>query len=465
MRLAQPTPLALLCAAFFYQTLFAQSPAEWRAHRVEFMRRLGEKSVAIFKANPEYVRNNDVEYEYRQSSDFYYLTGLPEKESMLLLAPGGVTMRGQARRTHEILFVTPRNALTETWDGILLGPEGAKEQLGFEEAFANDRFQEFAERALANADTLYIESVRLGFEQPLNENLDFIKRVRERFPSLTIADPRKILHPMREVKSEGEIALLRKAIDITCAGHREVMRSTKTGMREYELQAMLEYVFTQSGSERLGFPSIVGSGPNSCILHYRAGKRVINSGDVIVIDIGAEYGMYTADVTRTIPISGKFTKEQAAIYQIVYDAQEAAFQKIKPGAAFRDPHEASVRVVVEGLLKLGILKGTMASNLESRAYSEFFLHGSNHYLGLDVHDVGTRGPLKSGVVITVEPGIYISEAAVAKHGLDKKYANIGVRIEDDVLVTATGYELLSGSAPRAIAEIEALMAQTGKFEN
>ncbi len=453
--------------AFFLSSIaaFAQTPAEWRAHRAEFMRHLGEKSVAIFKANPEYVRNNDVEYEYRQGSDFYYLTGLTEKESMLMLAPGGIMMRGQTRRLKEMLFVMPRNPLAETWEGILLGPEGAKEQLGFETAFTNDRFEELAERALANADTLYMEAERIGLSQLLNETLDFIKRARERFPNLVVADPSKILHPMREIKSEGEMGLLRKAIDITCAGHREVMRSAKPGMREYELQAMLEYVFTQNGSERLGFLSIVGSGPNSCILHYRAGNRVINSGEVIVIDIGAEYGMYTADVTRTIPINGKFTKEQAAIYQIVYDAQEAAFQKIKPGAAFRDPHEASARVVVEGLLKLGILKGTIEANLESRVYTEFFLHGSNHYLGLDVHDVGTRGPLAPGVVITVEPGIYISEATAQKHGLDKKYINIGVRIEDDVLVTATGHEILSASAPRSIAEIEALLAQTGKFEN
>ncbi len=457
--------LVFFITLLFNLNLFAQTPGEWQAHRTEFMRHLGEKSVAIFKANPEYLRNGDVEHDYRQSSDFYYLTGVPEKEAMLLLAPGGMNVRELGRRVKEILFVLPRNPLAETWEGIRLGPQGAKEQLGFEVVFTHDRFEELAERALANADTVYMEAERVGMNAPLNEALDFIKRARERFPNFAVADPRKILHPLREIKTEAEIALLRKAIDITCAGHREVMRSAKPGMREYELQAMLEYVFKQNGSERLGFPSIVGSGPNSCILHYRAGNRVINSGEVIVIDIGAEYGMYTADVTRTIPVNGKFTKEQAAIYQIVYDAQEAAFQKIKPGAGYREPHEASARVVTEGLLKLGILKGTVEENLRSRAYAEFFLHGSNHYIGLDVHDVGTYGPLKPGVLITVEPGIYISEATAQKHGLDKKYVNLGVRIEDDVLVTPTGYELLSASAPRALAEIEALMAQTGKFEN
>lgn len=416
-------------------------------------------------ANPEYLRNGDVEYDYRQSSDFYYLTGLPEKEAMLLLAPAGIPMREFGRRVKEILFVMPRNPLAETWEGIRLGPQGAKEHLGFDVVLTNDRFEELVERALAGADSVYVETVRTRLHEPLNESLDFIKRARERFPSFVVADPRKILPPMREIKSEAEMALLRKAIDITCAGHREVMRSAKPGMREYELQAMLEYVFKQNGSERLGFPSIVGSGPNSCILHYRAGNRIINDGEVVVIDIGAEYGMYTADVTRTIPINGKFTKEQAAIYQIVYDAQEAAFQKIKPGAAFREPHEASARVVVGGLLQLGILKGTVEENLSNRAYTEFFLHGSNHYIGLDVHDAGTLGALKPGVVITVEPGIYISEVTAQKYGLHKNYVNIGVRIEDDVLVTATGYELLSGSVPRARAEIEALMAQTGKFEH
>jgi Xaa-Pro aminopeptidase len=461
-------PFFLAVAIFLSSfSAFSQTPAEWQTHRAEFVRRLGEKSVAIFKANPEYLRNGDVEYDYRQGSNFYYLTGMPEKEARLILAPGGLNVRELGRRVKEILFVMPRNPLAETWEGIRLGPQGAKEQLGFEAAFTNDRFEEFAERVLARADTVYMETEAAGLNEPLNEALDFVKRARERFPNLIIADPRRILHPMREVKSEGEIALLRKAIDITCAGHREVMRAAKAGMREYELQAVLEYVFTQSGSERLGFPSIVGSGPNSCILHYRAGKRAINNGEVIVIDIGAEYGMYTADVTRTIPVSGKFTKEQAAIYQIVYDAQEAAFQKIKPGAAMREPHETSAAVVTEGLLKLGILQGTVEENLRSRAYADFFLHGSNHYIGLDVHDVGTYGPMKPGVVFTVEPGIYISEATAQKYGLDKKYVNIGVRIEDDVLVTATGYELLSASAPRAIAEIEALMASRArdKFED
>jgi len=456
--------LLLMLVSLFTFSSSAQSPAEWKKHRDEFMRHLSNQSVAIFKAAKERIRNGDVEHDYRQASNFYYLTGLHEKDAMLLLVPGSVYLRDESKYVKELLFVMPRDPLRETWDGYRLGPEGAKQELGFEAVLTNDRFDSFVQNALRGIDTVYIEVERAGMNEPLNHDLDFIKRARERLLDFKVADPMTILKPMREIKSAEEIALLRKAIDITCAGHREYMRSAKPGMHEYDLQAILEYVFKRGGAARQGFPSIVGSGPNSCILHYRAGDRLINDGEVVVVDIGAEYQMYTADVTRTIPINGKFSKPQAEIYQIVYDAQEAAIKSLKPGAPADETRKISERIVTEGLIKLGILKGSVEENLKNRTYREFFMHGVSHYIGLDVHDTGRRDVWRPNCLITVEPGIYISEADGKKNGVDAKYWNIGVRLEDCVLITETAYELLSGSAPRAMEDLEALMAQSGSFE-
>lgn len=449
---------------FCFTSSFAQSPQEWQRHRSEFMRHLSAKSIAVFKASKETTRNGDVEHEYRQDSDFYYLTGLTEKEAMVILIPRGLSLPGLARPAKEILFVMQRNALSEMWDGIRLGVEGAQAQLGFSAVLTNDQFDKIFKAALAGSDTLYMKIGEQQRPHAASSPADSTQNALEALLGVTVDDPGKILRRAREIKSAEEIALLRRAIDITCQAHREVMASAQTGMREYELQAMLEYIFTKNGSARLGFPSIVGSGPNSCILHYRAGARQMQSGDLVVIDIGAEYEMYTADVTRTIPINGKFTKEQAAIYNIVLAAQEAAMAMVKPGVTWRELTAAASRAIVEGLIKLGILKGTVEENLQSRSYRDFFLHGLGHYLGLDVHDVGTYGPLQAGVVFTIEPGIYISEATAKKYNLPAGYHNIGVRIEDDILVTETGYENLSAGAPRSIAEIEALMAQKGMFE-
>lgn len=456
----------LLLSIFFslcFTSSFAQAPQEWQRHRAEFMRHLGAKSIAVFKASKEVTRNGDVEHEYRQDSDFYYLIGLTEKESMLILIPRGLKLPGLAQPAKEILFVMPRNPLSEIWDGIRLGVEGAQTQLGFNAVLTNDQFDKVFKEALAGSDTLYMKTGERQHPHAASP-ADSTQNALEALLGVTVADPGKILRRAREIKSPAEIALLRRAIGITCQAHREVMASAQTGMREYELQAMLEYTFTKNGSARLGFPSIVGSGPNSCILHYRAGARQMQSGDLVVIDIGAEYEMYTADVTRTIPINGKFTKEQAEIYNIVLAAQEAAMVMVKPGVTWRELTAAASRAIIEGLIKLDILKGTVEENLQSRSYRDFFLHGLGHYLGLDVHDVGTYGPFPVGAVFTIEPGIYISEATAKKYNLPAAYNNIGVRIEDDILVTEAGYENLSASAPRAVAEIEALMAQKGMFE-
>lgn len=456
--------LPFLFFSLCFTSVLAQTPQEWQRHRAEFMRPLSAKSIAVFKASKEATRNGDVEHAYRQDSDFYYLTGLAEKESMLLIIPRGLSLPGLAQPAKEFLFVMPRNPLSEIWDGIRLGVEGAQAQLGFSAVLTNDQFDKIFKAALAGSDTLYMKTGERSHPHAASPSADSTQHALEALLGVTVADPGKILRRAREIKSPAEIALLRRAIDITCQAQREVMASAQPGMREYELQAMLEYIFTKNGSARLGFPSIVGSGPNSCILHYRAGSRQMQNGDLIVIDIGAEYEMYTADVTRTIPVNGKFTKEQAEIYNIVLAAQEAAMVNVKPGVTWRELSAAASRVIVEGLIKLDILKGTIEENLQSGSYRDFFLHGLGHYLGLDVHDVGTYGPFQAGVVFTIEPGIYISEATAKKYNLPASYHNIGVRIEDDILVTETGYENLSASAPRTIAEIEALMAQKGMFE-
>ena len=260
--------------------------------------------------------------------------------------------------------------------------------------------------------------------------------------------------PMRQGKDQHELELLKKAIEITCRGHQAAMRTAKPGMFEYQLEANLEQVFHLNGCEREGFPSIIGSGPNSCILHYDTNRRKMQDGEVVVLDIGAEYEMYTADITRTIPVSGKFTKEQKAIYNIVLEAQEAGIAAAVAGAGFRAPNMAAAQKIREGLVRLKLLD----ENADRRAMRDFLPHGVSHYVGLDVHDVGIYGALKPNEVITIEPGVYISEATGKKYDLPKGYWNVGVRIEDDILITEDGPVHLSKLAPRTVEEIEKAMA-------
>ncbi len=445
-------------------SLPAQTPQEWQAHRQGFLRHLGSKSIALFKASEMVIRNGDVEHDYRQDSNFYYLTGCTEPEARLLLVPRGLKLAPYPQAVTEILFVRPRNAHAEMWEGPRLGIEGAKRELGFPVVLSVQEFDAVYRQALAGADTLYLTIGEPSSPHHALPSADSTRSALEALLGVKLIDPHRILSRLREVKSPAEIALLRRAIEITCQAQREVMASAQAGMREYELRAMLEYIFLSHGSPRLGFPSIVGSGPNSCILHYRAGDRVLQNGEVVVIDIGPEYGMYTADVTRTIPVSGKFTKEQAAIYNLVLAAQEAAMQQVKPGVRFRELSNIATRVIIEGLIQLKLLTGSVEENLQAGRHRDFFMHELSHYLGLDVHDVGSYGPLEAGTVFTIEPGIYISAGTAQKYQLPEGYINVGVRIEDDILVTENGYENLSASAPRTVAEIEALMAQKGRFE-
>jgi len=426
-------------------------PDVYKERRTKLLSQMDTNSVAVFRAAELKMRGGDVEYRYRQDNNFYYLTGCTEPSGYLLLIPSGITIDGKV--TNEILFVQPAR---RTSSGYTMGVEGAKEYLGFKVALTNDKFDEYLPKVLQGKKVLYYSSFSQGFVyEPVSGKRYFVERdakkeLTQRYPGLQVKSLGSILASMREIKSPEELALIQKAIDITCAAQREAMKSAEPGMHEYELQAIIEYVFTRNGAEYQGFPSIIGSGPNSCILHYSANRRKMQDGDLVVMDIGAEYHGYCADVTRTIPVNGKFSPAQREIYELVLKAQAEALKEVKPGSTFQALNNKAAEVIGDGLMKLGIIK-------DKKEVSKFFIHGVSHYLGLDVHDVGDGKALQPGEVITMEPGIYIPAAA---EGVDQRYWNIGVRIEDDVFVTKDGYKVLS-NAPRTVDEIEKLMKQKG----
>jgi Xaa-Pro aminopeptidase len=488
-----------------------------RGRRARVMETLPDNAIALFFGAPTRNRQNDVSYEYRQSSDLLYLTGSEEPGTALLLAPGGVGVDG--RSVHEVLFVPPRDPSQEVWTGRRFGTARAMGQLGVELAVETTRFDQIVAPLLRSPDhqvfhlTLpdaippgsplaaqvetflaHVQPVDLrpagrdavvltqALAVPSSQLFDRLKSSglspsafqdpthrswAEAFTAASDYDSwmerrtellqgrseghmlRFVLDELRTIKTEEEMRLLQQAIDITGEAHREVMRQVRPGWTEYEIEALVEYTFKRLGAEYPGFPSIVGSAENSVILHYETNRRTTEEGDVVVIDIGAEYHGYTADITRTIPLSGGYSDEQRAIYEIVYAAQQAGIDAAEAGSAFYAPHQAAQRVLAEGLARLGLISGPN----DQAGLRRFFMHGTSHYLGLDVHDVGSGGPLLSGTVITVEPGIYIAAA----DDIDPKWWNIGVRIEDDILVTEEGPVLLSGRAPRQIDEVERLM--------
>ena len=429
------------------------SPDEYRQRRAVLMSKMEPNSIAVFKANDPDNRSNDVNYPYRQESNFLYLTGSNESRSYLVLAPEGVRV-DDATTEKEIFFVRPKQ---RSASGESLGLEGAQSELGFQTVLPSTELQGFVKRALAGKKILYYSpGIPDLVYDPLMEKRYILSRevkneLQAAFPGLEIKSLSGAITEMRSVKSAVEIELLQKAIDATVTAHVEAMKSCEPGMYEYELQAVIEYCYTKNGSEYPGFPSIVGSGPNSCILHYDANRRQMKGGDVVVMDIGAEYHGYSADVTRTIPVNGTFSPAQRAIYEIVLKAQEAAIKELKPGASVSASSQKAIEVFSDGLMKLGIIK----KEDEAR---QFYLHGISHNIGLDVHDPGRiGGSLTPGMVFTVEPGIYIPEGSPC----DKKYWNIGVRIEDDVLITEDGVRVLSSAAPKTIKDIETLMKKKG----
>jgi Xaa-Pro aminopeptidase len=426
---------------------------EYRQRRAFVLSKMQPNSIAIFKASDPRNRSNDVNYKFKQDDNLFYLTGCDEARSYLVLCPDGIQVDGPTP-AKEIFFIRPTQ---HSAAGTSLGVEGAKSFLGFEFVLQTGELLDFMKRALAGKKILYTSpDVPDVVFDPLMEKRYILSRevkseLQSEFPNLEVKSLDGVVGEMRSVKSPAEIALIQKAIDATAMGDIEAMKSCEPGMYEYELQAVIEYCFAKNGAEYQGFPSIVGSGPNSCILHYEANRRQMESGDVVVMDIGAEYHGYTADVTRTIPVNGTFSPAQRQIYEIVLNAQQEAIKEFKPGASPSTPSQRATDVIADGLMQLGIIK----DKSEVRRY---YMHGLSHHIGLDVHDVGRYGATyEPGMILTAEPGIYIAEGSPC----DKKYWNIGVRIEDDVLITENGNRVLSAGAPKTVKEIESLMKEKG----
>jgi Xaa-Pro aminopeptidase len=421
--------------------------------RDELRKKMPERSVAIVFANPIRNRSNDVDYDYHQDPNFYYLTGFREPNSLLLIFKEPVLFHD--KKYSELLFVPDRNKSRESWVGRRAGVEGAKIISGVEGVFLAQDFIDdsslFADTAMQALSCYLHKGITNDRDDPA-DLFEISEHLQSSIDNTGIYNDtfllKKFLASMREVKTQEELNLLAHSIDITCAGFIAMMKSVRPDMSEYQLQAEGEYVFKKKGAENLGYLSICGSGENSCILHYNTNRRTFNGNELILLDMGAEYHGYSSDVTRTIPVNGKFSPEQKIIYELVLKAQEAGIAAAIVGNPFKAPHQEAVRVISEGLVKLGIISSP-------DDYRQYFFHGTSHYLGLDVHDAGNFGPLAAGNVITVEPGIYIPENSPC----DKKWWNIGIRIEDDILIKNSGPVNLSEAAPRSIEEIEKLYGQ------
>ena len=424
--------------------------------RKKLMDMLGDDSIAILPAAPEKIRNRDVAFRYRPDSDFFYLTGFAEPEAVLALIPG----RSQGEF---ILFCRERNPEQEVWHGSRAGLEGACNDYGADDAYPITDMDDILPGLLENRERIYYTmGNNAAFDQRV---LGWVNQVRgkvrsgvhapEEFISLN-----HILHDMRLYKSRQEIGMLRKAATISANAHVRAMQACRPGMKEYQIEAELLHEFMRQGAFSAAYPCIVGSGANSCVLHYIDNAREMKEGDILLIDAGAEYECYASDVTRTFPVNGRFSSNQRAVYEVVLAAQLAAIDAVRPGNHWNQPHDAAVEVLTEGLVAMGILKGSPQTLIEEEAHKRYFMHKTGHWLGMDVHDVGDYKlgdewrMLEPGMVLTVEPGLYFPP----QQGLAREWWNIGVRIEDDVLVTQSGHEVLSRDAPKSIDEVEALMA-------
>jgi Xaa-Pro aminopeptidase len=418
--------------------------AQFRQRREALLSKMEPGSVAVLVTNPMHQRSNDTDFRFRPNSYFWYLTGCEEANSALILAPDGISVDG--KRYKEILFVQTKNPQSETWTGVVMGPSVARDILKVEAVFANPRFDELLKSCSAQKTCLV--------ERPQGLT-GRVKTFVDAYDQWAAGKTNKSVLPtldvMRSIKSPEEIALIWKSMNATVAAHHEALKSCEPGMREFEIQSLVEYIFAKNGCEAVAYGSIVGSGVNSCILHYVDARKKISDGDFICMDVGGEYHGYASDVTRSYPANGKFTKEQAAIYELVREAQEAGVKASVVGAPFNASNQIAQKIIGEGLVKLGIIKDPK----EARKY---FMHGVSHYVGLDVHDPGDYKALQSNQVITVEPGIYIKEGSPC----DKKWWNIGIRIEDTVLISDKGPINMSGNKlPRTIPEIEKIMKMGG----
>ena len=421
--------------------------------RAELARRMGA-GVAVVRTAPERVRNRDAHYPFRFDSYFYYLTGFSEPEAALVLVAG---------EPHKaILFCRDKDPEREVWDGYRAGPDKAREAVGVDEAHPIGELDQFMPQVLADQPAVFCD---VGGDSEWDARvIGWINRVREKVRSGVgapgqIRDLRVHLDDMRLIKDAAELATMRRAAEISAQAHRRAMRAARPGRREYEIEAELLHEFRRHGSQAPAYAPIVASGANACILHYVRNDAPLNDGDLLLIDAGCELDGYAADITRTFPVNRRFSGPQREVYELVFAAQAAAIEQVKPGNEWEDPHRAAVKVLVQGMIDLGLCKGTVDGVIESGDYRRFYMHRTGHWLGMDVHDAGDYKragawlKLVPGMVLTVEPGCYIRPG----EGVPERFWNIGVRIEDDALVTGQGREILTAGAPKGIAEVEAAM--------
>ena len=422
----------------------------FKARRARLAKSLGQ-GLVILPTAPERHRNADTHYDYRWDSGFYYLTGFREPEAVLVMVLGA--------KPRTILFCREKNLEREIWDGYRYGPPTAREMFGFDEAYPYEELDARMPELLANQEQLH---TLVGLDPAWDLRVaGWLNTVRAKVRTgvtapAAIVDIRAAVNEMRLVKDEAEIAVMRRAGEISSEAHVRAMRTAKPGQREYQVEAELMHEFLRNGARAAAYGSIVASGPNACVLHYRENTAELKKGELLLIDAGCELDSYASDITRTFPIASKFSGPQRDIYELVLESQEAAIKAVKPGADFIDYHDAATRVLVRGFIDLKLCKGTVESVLEDGSYKQFYMHRTGHWLGLDVHDAGDymqKGKwrkLKPGMVLTVEPGCYIRPA----DNVPKAFWNIGVRIEDDVLVTAKGRDVLTAECPKKVKDVE-----------
>ncbi len=430
---------------------------EFARRRRDLMATLTKNSIAILTAAPEQVRSRDTYFPYRQDSNFFYLTGFHEPEAVLVLIP----KRPQGQF---ILFCRERDRSREIWDGRRAGPEGARELYGADDAFPIDDIDEILPGLLEGRDRVYYA---LGRNRTFDTRLlDWIDGIRARarsgaVPPDEFVDLDHLLHEARLFKTATELKVMRKAGAISARAHCRAMRAARPGLYEYQLQAEIEHAFASEGARHPAYGSIVGGGANACVLHYVENSASLQDGDLVLIDAGCELEHYAADITRTFPVNGKFSAPQQALYEVVLAAQLAAIEAARAGNHWDEPHRVTVKIITQGLVDLGLLKGNVEDLIARNAYTDFYMHRAGHWLGMDVHDVGDYKVdnewrlLEPGMVMTVEPGIYV---APDNRKVAKKWRGIGIRIEDDVAITRKGPEVLTAGVPKTVADIERLMA-------
>ncbi|OQK16636.1 Xaa-Pro aminopeptidase [Methyloprofundus sedimenti] len=430
--------------------------SEFKKRRELLMNQVGKGNIAIIASAVTRIRNRDVDYPFRQDSDFYYLTGFNEADALAVFIPG-------REQGEYILFCQEFDEKKALWEGAHAGLEGATQDYGADDSFPIDDLNDILPGLLENKHKVFYP---MGRDSDLDHHLmEWITHIRSQTRS-GISAPGELvsleytLHEMRLIKSPAEINLIQKAIDVSAKGHIRAMQQCKAGRYEYQIEGEMIHEFIDNGLRAVAYPSIVAGGENACVLHYTENKAVLKDGDLLLIDAGAECDHYAADITRTFPVNGVFSNEQKLLYQLVLDAQSAAMQEIKVDAPWNKAHEASVEVLTKGLVELGLLTGDVDTLIAEEGYKLFYMHRIGHWLGMDVHDVGDYKIndewrlLEPGMVLTIEPGIYIPEDCTS---VDEKWRGIGIRIEDDVLVTQQGYQVLSHTIPKTIAEIEAIM--------